>query len=158
LALWRRAPAAEGLTVDLDGHIDKFWNAAGKDPSKQLEEFLRDLAASIRKGDADIKERMLAARLIERQCERTVPRDEKAARRAHAIADFVSSFLIKAGYEQRQQAGRRLSHGPKLEMAVHAAMDQFDCSRRTVFDALRTVEKEATPMMMQRRLLVQRPR
>ena len=56
LAHWRRAPQAEGLRINLDRHIEP------RDPSIKLERFLVELASRIRKGEADARERMLAAR------------------------------------------------------------------------------------------------
>jgi hypothetical protein len=144
LALWRRAPKAEGLTVELDKHIDEFWRAAGKDASIHLEDFLRELAARIRNGHADIRERMLAARLIERQCKRPLPRKEKSVRRARAIADFVALRAARMeGHRIAFDVGRQ-------EAAIVDAMKQFKCSRRTVFNALTMARKEASGLMLRR--------
>jgi len=62
LAHWRRAPQAEGLRINLDRQIEQFWTLAARDPSIKLERFLVELASRIRKGEADARERMLAAR------------------------------------------------------------------------------------------------
>ena len=63
LAHWRRAaPQAEGLRINLDWQIEQFWTLAARDPSIKLERFLVELASRIRKGEADARERMLAAR------------------------------------------------------------------------------------------------
>jgi len=123
LAVWARAPKAEGLTLDLDKHIDEFWSRAATDTSKRLEDFLFELAGRIRNGHADVREQLLVARLIERQCQRPLPADERAARRAHTIAVFVT-HLTTIGEV-------------KLEAAIETAVKQFGCSRRTIFNALK---------------------
>ena len=62
LVRWRRTPQAEGLRTNLDRQIEQFWTLAARDPSIKLERFLVELASRIRKGEADARERMLAAR------------------------------------------------------------------------------------------------
>jgi len=43
-------------------HRAQFWTLAARDPSIKLVRFLVELASRIRKGEADARERMLAAR------------------------------------------------------------------------------------------------
>ena len=60
LAHWRRAPQAQGLRINLDRQIEQFWTFAARDPSTSWSIFLVELAS--RKGEADARKRMLAAR------------------------------------------------------------------------------------------------
>jgi hypothetical protein len=140
LAHWRRAPKAEGLTINLDRQIEQFWTLAARDPSIKLERFLVELASRIRTGAADARERMLAARLIERQCTRPLPVGERKARRDYAIVRYISDFMIRNGNE-------------KLESVVAAAEQKFGCSRRTIFSALDDSRRLAARAMRRRRSL-----
>jgi hypothetical protein len=140
LAHWRRAPKAEGLTINLDRHIEQFWTLAARDSSIKLERFLGELASRVRKGEADARERMLAARLIERQCARPLPVGERKARRDYAIVGYISDFMIRNGNE-------------KLKSAIAAAEQKFGCSRRTIFSALNGARRLTARLMRRRRSL-----
>ena len=97
-----------------------------------------ELASRIRTGAADARERMLAARLIERQCTRPLPVGERKARRDYAIVRYIS--MIRNGNK-------------KLESAVAAAEQKFGCSRRTIFSALDDSRRLAARAMRRRRSL-----
>ncbi len=133
LAVWAGAPKAEGLTIDLDIHVEEFWDRAATDTSKHLEDFLFELAGRIRNGHADVRERLLAARLIERQWHRPLPAGEHAARQGRAIAEFVTLLTVVKGEKQ--------------EAAVAAAEKKFGCSRRTIFTALKAAREAASADM-----------
>lgn len=133
VAVWRRIPKGDGLTLNLDKHVDEFWDRAARGGSIALEEFLFDLAARIRSGQADARERLLAARLIERQRGNRLPAGEQAARRARAIAEFVTHLTT---------IGRQ-----KQEAAIATAAERFHCSRRTIFDALKVARETVSAEM-----------
>lgn len=141
---WDRAPQCEGVLAALEAYIEEFWNRVAADASIELEDFLLDLAERIRSGDADVRERLLAARLVTREVERLVSA-KQAARRVRAIAEFVT--LRTTALRTIIENGKAKAIRQNQKAAVADAAEHFRCSRRTVFNALKAA-REAVPAEM----------